>query len=231
MRTLSPPPPSRAAGRAVRDALAGHAAFGAVAVATLAAPVGDLGWRLLALVVLYNVALPVVGHWRGHTDWVRLWAFLVPLGAFLVVPDAFLAVVLGVLDFPDTGGPRVWELPLAMAGMWTVALWPPLYAADRLARGMLGWGVGWAAVLAGVVLVAAEATLWAVPIWRAVGVATVGPVAAYVVLPEVVLGAVAYVAYRSTVRKGLVARVAAAALVALVYLGALATAFLLIEGG
>ncbi len=231
MAALSSPLPSRADGRAVRDALAVHGAFGAIAVATLAVPVGDLGWRLLALVVLYAVALPVAGHWRGHADWVRLWAFLVPLSVFQVVPDAFLTAVLGVLDFPDTGGPRVWEVPLAMAGMWTVALWPPLYAADRLARGSLTRGTVWATVLVGMVLVVSEATLWAVPIWQASGVAMAGSIALYVVLPEVLLGAVAYVAYRSTIGKGLTTRVAAAALVALVYLGALAAAFLLVEGG
>ncbi|WP_412063429.1 DUF6989 domain-containing protein [Rubrivirga sp. IMCC45206] len=231
MAALSPPPPSRAAGRAVRDALAGHLAFAVVAAVGLAVPVGDLGWRLLAIVAVYNVALPLVGTWRGHTDWVRLWAFLVPLSVFQVVPDAFLASVLGSLDFADTGGPRLWDVPLAMAGMWTVALWPALYAADRLARGSFGWGAGWAAILVGGVLVAAEATLWAVPIWRAVAVATVGPVAAYVILPEILLGAVAYFGYRSTLRKGLATRLAAAALVALTYLGALATAYLLIEGG
>lgn len=103
--------------RSVRDAVAFHVGFGVVAGFGLALPAPALGWRLLALVVLHNVALPAAGGVRGDRQWGVLWAFLVPLSAFQVVPDAFLATVLGSLDFPETGGPRVLGVPLAMAGM------------------------------------------------------------------------------------------------------------------
>ena len=63
------------------------------------------------------------------------------------------------------------------------------------------------------------------------GVTTVGPVAVYVVLPEVLLGAVAWLAYRLTRSASRAVKVAAAALVSLVYLGALAASFGLVEGG
>ena len=246
---MRPPPAAGDARRAgVRDAVAFHLAFAVLAGVVLALPavappsrgaVLDvaLGSRLLALVVLYNVALPLVGVGRGHRDWVALWAFLVPLSVFQVVPDAFLAGVLGTLDFPDTGGPRLGPVPLAMAGMWTIPLWLALFGALRLSGGALGRGAAWAAALAGVLLVGAEATLaapspsgvWAVPVWRAVGVATVGPVAVYVVVPEVLLGAVAWLAFSLTRAASRLVRVAAAALVSLVYLGALAASFGLVE--
>ncbi|WP_420454399.1 DUF6989 domain-containing protein [Rubrivirga sp.] len=215
--------------RSGRDALAFHAAFAVVAGLTLALPAPALGWRVLALVALYNVALPVVGRVRRHHGWVALWAFLAPLSAFQVVPDAVLADVLGSLDFPDTGGPRLGPTPLAMAGMWTIPLWGALFVAERLSRGSAARGAAWAAALTGVLLVGAEATLWAVPIWRAVDVATVGPVAWYVILPEVLLGAVSYLAFQQTRRRSVAVRVAAAALVSLVYLGALAASYWMIE--
>ena len=228
-------------GGAARDAVLFHLAFGAVAGAVLLLPAVALpgrgavldvalGWRLLALVVGYNVALPLVGWLRGHPEWVAMWAFLVPLSLFQVVPDAFLASVLGSLDFPDTGGPRLAGVPLAMAGMWTVPLWAALFVARRQSGGSLARGAGWAAGVAGVLLVGAEATLWSVPIWRAVGVTAVGPVAVYVVLPEVLLGAVAWLAYRLTRSARRPVQVGAAALVSLVYLGALAASFGLVEG-
>ena len=227
--------------RAVRDAVAFHLAFAAVAGAVLLLPavvlpgrgsVVDvaLGWRLLALVAGYNVALPLVGRVRGHREWLALWAFLAPLSLFQVVPDAFLASVLGSLDFPDTGGPRLAGVPLAMAGMWTIPLWTALFVAGRQSGGDLARGAGWAALTTGVLLVGAEATLWAVPIWRAVGVTAVGPVAVYVVLPEILLGAVAWLAYRLTRSARAPVRVGAAALVSLVYLGALAASFGVVEG-
>lgn len=219
------------------DALAFHAAFAAVAALALAAPWPSVvlpaygtalgrpptGWLLLGLVVLYNVALPVVGRRRGHERWVRLWAFLVPLGAFQVVPDAFLADVVGSLDFPDTGGPRLGPVPLAMAGMWTVPLWLSTYAGLRARSAWV------AAAVAGVLLVGAEATLWVVPIWRAVGVTAVGPVAVYVVLPEILLGAATFAAFRWGEGRRWPQRVAAAAVVSVLYLGALGASYWLVE--
>ena len=212
----------------LRDALVFHAGFAAVCAVGLWLPAPALGWRLLALVALYNAALPLAARARGHPGWVRLWAFLVPVSAGLVVPDLFLADVLGSLDFPDTGGPRLGPVPLAMAGMWTVPLWVALFLADRQ-RGGLARRAAWASAVGAVVLVASEATLWAVPIWRAVGVVALGPVAVYVVGPLALLGGVAYVAFALTRRGPAWARLAAAAVVPLVYLGALAASYLLVE--
>lgn len=228
--------PGRLDRREVRDAVVFHAAFAVLAALVLAVPAVALpsrgvvldvalGWLLVAVVVAYNVALPLAGRAWGHAEWVRLWTFLMPLSVFQVAPDAFLASVLGVLDFPETGGPRLGDVPLAMAGMWTIPLWLALFAALRLSGGDLARGAVWAAALAGVLLVGAEATLWMVPIWRAVGVSTVGPVAVYVVLPEILLGAVAWLAYRLTGSASRPVQVGAAALVSLVYLGALAASF------
>ena len=215
---------------AVRDALLFHAAFAGLAAGALALPAPALGWRLLALVVLYSVALPLVGRVRGHAAWVRMWAFCALVSLFQVLPDAFLATVLGSLDFPPTGGPRLGPVPLAMAGMWTIPLWVALFAARSLTRD-LRVRIAWAALVGGVLFVGAEATLWAVPIWRATGVATAGPVALYVIGPEVLLGGVACFAELWTRAWRAPVRVAAAAGVMLVYLGALCVSYLLIEGG
>lgn len=213
----------------VQDAVAFHAAFALVALATLALPTPDLGWRLLGLVILYSVALPLVGRLRGHAEWVRLWGFLLPLSVFQVVPDAFLASVLGTLTFPETGGPRLGGVPLAMAGMWTIPLWMSLFTARQLDRGDLRRGLWIAAGVCGLVLVSAEATLWAVPIWHAVGVTTVGPVAVYVILPEIGLGATAYLADHLSREHSWLVKLAAAGLVSLVYLGAVCASFGLVE--
>lgn len=219
-----------------RDVALFHAAFAAVALlvlawpavavpsrgAVLAAP--PVGWRVLGLVALYNVALPLAGRLRGRAGWVELWAFLALVSAFQVVSDAFLAGVLGTLDFPDTGGPRLGPVPLALAGMWTVPLWLSTWAGLR-ARS--GWA---AAAVAGALFVGAEATLWAVPVWRAVGVAALGPVALYVVPAEVLLGGAAYAAFRWSRGRRWPVRVAAAAAVSALYLGTACAAYLAVEG-
>jgi len=213
----------------VRDAVVFHTAFALVALATLALPVPDLGWRLLGLVVLYSVALPLAGQARGHHEWMRLWGFLALVSVFQVGPDAFLASVLGTLNFPETGGPRLGSTPLAMAGMWTIPLWISLFTSRQLDRGDLRRGLWIAALVCGVMLVGAEATLWAVPIWHAVDVTTVGPVAVYVIVPEILLGATTYLAYMTTREQSWAVKLAAAGLVSLVYLGALCASYGLVE--
>ncbi|MEM1057292.1 MAG: hypothetical protein AAGI52_17375 [Bacteroidota bacterium] len=213
--------------RADRDLALFHVLFGLGAVAGVLAPVGVLGWRILALVVLYNVALPLtVG--RRHREVLALWAFLVPLSAFQVLPDAFLADVLGVLVFPDTGGPRLGPVPLALAGMWTIPLLLIVWTAGRITRRRVS-GAWASAGLAAVAFGIAEATLWAIPIWEARGVAQIGRVAVYVVPAEALLGAATFLAFQRTREAGRVAKMGAAAMVAVLYLGALGTSFYLIE--
>lgn len=220
-------PPSR---QLVRDAVSFHVVFALVALATLALPAPDLGWRLLGLVILYSIALPLVGQARGHPEWVRLWGFLALVSVFQVGPDAFLASVLGTLHFPDTGGPRLGSTPLAMAGMWTIPLWISLVTARQLDGGNVRRGLWIAALVCGILLVGAEATLWAVPIWEATGgVTVIGRVAVYVIVPEVLLGAVTYLAYVTTRDQSWAVKGAAAALVSLVYLGALCASYGLVE--
>ena len=159
-----------------------------------------------------------------------MWSFCALVSLFQTVPDVFLVRVLGTLEFPPYGGPRLAGVPLAMAGMWTIPLWVALFAARTLTRD-LRLRVLWAALLGGLVFVVAEAVLTRIPIWRATDVARVGPVAAYVVVPEVVLSGVACLAEFGTRRWRLGMRVAAAGAVSLIYLGALCVSYLLIEGG
>jgi hypothetical protein len=68
----------------------------------------------------------------GRRDWLALWAFLVPVSVFQVLPDWLLAELVGTLRFPDIGGPRLDDaMTLVMAGMWV----PPLFLTLLFARG------------------------------------------------------------------------------------------------
>ena len=79
--------------RSERHALIFHAIFATGASAVLAASVASLGLRIWALVIAYNVALPVVARLHGHRKWLALWLFLVPLSALQVLPDWILSAV------------------------------------------------------------------------------------------------------------------------------------------
>jgi hypothetical protein len=165
---------------------------------------------------------------RAGTDpWLRrAWAVLAPLSVVMVLPDWFLSEVLGVLRFPDTGGPFLGTVPVAMAGMWTIALLPVVGIA--LAVGLRrGPAAGrWTAAGAGLLLFsAAERLAPALPLWEPVGVREVAGVAVYVVLPEVVLSVCAYalVAARGRLSGGETA--ALTVLLPFTYLGMLATSY------
>jgi hypothetical protein len=209
--------------RGLREAAAFYVAFGAVAAAVLVLGPGPFGVRLLALVAVWHVAFPLLGRWRGRTTWVRLWAFLVPLSLFQIGPDAFLADVLGTLRFTDVGGPHVGPVPLALGGMWAVALWASTFAGLRTRSAAV------AAVVAGFVFVASEFVFGTGALWRAVGVADGAGVAAYVVVPEILLGAATYVAFVWASGRPWWQQVGAAAAVSVFYLGALAASYGLLD--
>jgi hypothetical protein len=215
----------------VRDALAAHLVFTLAAVAAIIVPLGALGLRLSAVTVLYAALMLGVGFTRqpGFLSILRL---VMPLSVFQVLPDWFLSAQLHVLDFADTGAPRVGTVPLFMAGLWTVPLFVAVLCAQQVAaRRPEGSGlpalVG--AAVATALFVGSEATLWAVPIWEARGVAQVAHVALYIIAPEALLGWATVVAWRETRTRSFAHALGAAALVSTLYTGAAALSHFLLE--
>lgn len=209
--------------RDVRAIVAFHAAFfAAIAVVAMLEPPAK-GWAVFGLVVVYNVGLPLVARAVGRADWVALWAFLLPLSVFQVLPDWVLSAQLGTLVFPDLGGPRLGDaIPLAMAGMWV----PPLFITLALARGSAGRAAAIAlAVFLGSELVAPVLELWE----PGDGPTQVAGVALYVLPAEAALGWAAAVAWHAEGRASWPRRVGAALAVSTFYLGALVLANFLID--
>lgn len=209
--------------RELRDALILNgllAAGGWAAFQYLHAP--KLGLAVLALVIGYNLLLPLFARSSGHGHWFGLWAFLLPLSVFQVVPDWVLSQLVGILHFPDLGAPRIGQhVPAYMAGMWVI----PLFWVLLAARG----SVPLAGVLALLVFGASERAAPIFDLWRPRGVGSHYGIADYVLLPEALLGAAAAYAYRETGHSGIAVRIAAAAAVSVFYTGALVVSYFLIE--
>lgn len=215
-----------------REVVAFHLAFAGAAVLGLFLPgPAPSGWRMAGLVALYLMALPAWAWWRGHREWLDLFAFLLPVSVLQVLPDWFLSRVLGVLVFPADGFPKIGTVSAYMAGLWTIPLfltvWAGLVAAR--ARGP-GVGAAVAALAALVIFWASEETLWAVPVWHAQHVTMVGHAAVYVLVPEAILGAVTFDTYRRVQRRPPGIKLLHAVPVTLTYTGALAIAYLFVEG-
>ncbi|MDO9408401.1 hypothetical protein [Patulibacter sp.] len=200
-----------------------HAAllvFGAVAILL---PAPAQGWAVLACVVGYNVALPLVARSVGRADWVAMWAFLLPVSIFQVLPDWILADLVGTLAFPDVGGPRVDDvIPVAMGGMWVA----PLFAALALGGGRPGR----TAALAAGIFLGTELLAPVVDLWEPTGDTTrVLGVAIYVIPAEAALGWAAAVGLGLVRDRPAAVRVGAALAVSTFYLGALVIAHFLID--
>lgn len=206
-----------------RGIVALHAGFFACAAGITLLDAPEKGWAVLALVVAYNVALPLVARAAGRRDWVALWAFLLPLSVFQILPDWILADLVGTLRFPDIGGPRLDDvITLAMGGMWV----PPLFIVLALARGRAFVAAG----LAVAVFLGSELLAPVMELWKPTGdTARVAGVAWYVLPAEAALGWAAATAFEQTRRSGALRQVAAALAVSVFYTGTLLVAHFVID--
>lgn len=217
--------------RSETDALVFHLGFFALCAAVVLVDTDtiSLGIRVLAMVILYNVALPVVARWRGHDHWLSIWAFALPISVLQIIPDWFLADVVGSLVFEVPGLVNVGSVPMYMGLMWTVPLFLVIFVGTRVERSRPGRGLLYAVVTGLVVFASAEALLPMLAIWKPVDVTLIAGVAVYIVPAEGILGAATYVAYRLTRDESPVARVAAALAVMFCYLGAASGFYLAVE--
>jgi hypothetical protein len=200
-----------------------HAALLAGGAVAILLPTPAQGWAVLACVAGYVTALPLVARSVGRADWVALWAFLLPVSVFQVLPDWILADLVGTLAFPDVGGPRVDDvIPVAMAGMWVA----PLFAALALGAGRPGR----TAALAAGIFLGSELLAPVVDLWEPTGDTTrVLGVAIYVVPAEAALGWAAAVGFGLVRDRAAGVRIGAALAVSTFYLGALVLSHFLID--
>jgi hypothetical protein len=180
-------------------ALAFHVVVAVVAVVVLALPSPSMGIRVTILVMAYHLGMLLVGRTAWGRGWGRAWLVLAPLSVLMVAPDWFLSAELGTLDFPDTGAPFIGTVPVFMAGMWVLALFPLVLLAGWL-EGRFGQRAGLAgsAVAGALLFWAAERLAPVVPLWEPQDVETVGGIAAYVLPAEVMLSAAVWLLVRGS---------------------------------
>ena len=216
----------------LRDTFLFYAAFTVATVLILFVPVPgvELGPRIGLAVLLFNVALPLVGRWRGHDDWTRMWALCLGVSVFMVVPDWFLSAQLKTLVFPD-GFLPIGTVSGYMAGMWAIPFFMILSVA-REVDGRKGPLLAYiaAGVTGAVIFVGSEATLWMLNIWYARNVTMIGHVAVYVVAPEILLSVALYYTDRVTAPYAVYYRVLCGPLVAIQYSGAIILSWFFLEG-
>jgi hypothetical protein len=213
------------------DLIGVHIIFAVFAAAVLVFPLGlSVNILLLIVVVFYNLLIPLVARWREHPDWFEIWEFVVILSLLQIFPDWFLAEGLNALNFIDQSPPMVGSVPLYMGGLWAIPLFVVIYVSSKITqeRGRLqGYSV--AAILSLVIFGIAEATMWTLSSWETLAKVTVGHVGLYILVPEMILGMTALLAYDSVKGKGLLYTLVASYLVMTLYIGNASLFYLIIE--
>ena len=218
--------------RSEKDAVQLHGAFAVICAALLAAPVqAGIGIKLLALVLLYNVSVPVLARLRGHGEWTPLWKFALVVSVFQVFPDWFLSAQLGVLVFPEDGLFKIGTVSGYMAGLWAIPFFIIGFLGLRVEARLGGRSALIAVALASLAVFGmSEMTVWMLPSWYAVNLkGMAGHVALYILVPEVVLGLSFYRAWRAAAGKSFGTAVLYGFLVMLLYLGSACFFYFLVE--
>jgi hypothetical protein len=213
-----------------RDAIIFHVCYSVLCLGVLLVPGLEIGIKLFILMALYTIALPVTAKLRGYNHWINIWLFAMILSVFQVFPDWFLSRQLGVLVFPEDGFLKIGTVSGYMAGLWTIPVFIIVYVSGRIGERVSSRAAYWAAaVLALVIFVASEETVWMLPSWYARNVIMVGHTAVYIVIPEIILGVSCRYAFEQTREKSNWLKLPATFSVMLLYLGAAAFFYFVFE--
>lgn len=214
-----------------KDVVLLHVGFALVCAAVLLAPIGAAsGVRFFALVVVYNLAVPLAGWWRGHLDWIQLWLFSFLLSLFQVFPDWFLSAQLNVLAFPADGLFKIGTVSGYMGGLWTIPIFLIVYTGGFIkTRFSEKSAYPAVAVVSLLIFGGSEQTLWMLSSWYAKDVLMVGHVAVYILVPEILLGLAAFFSFQQVKDKSLGTKLVSAFLVMQFYLGSASFFYFLVE--
>lgn len=214
-----------------KDAIIIHGIFTLLCAIVLFAPLNlEIGIRLLALVIIYNLMMPLWGLIRNDSNLINLWLFALILSIFQVFPDWFLSQQLDVLVFPKDGCFRIGTVSGYMAGLWAIPIFIIVFIGEQAyIRHSNKSAYAAVALTSFVLFVGSEQLLWMLPSWHAQNVHMIGHVAIYIVIPEIILGLGAYFAYQQITRLSHLYKVPAAFLVMQLYLGSAVFFYFLFE--
>ncbi len=205
--------------------------FGLISFLTLRYTSFEPGYKFALLTLFFHLSLVILSlSFRWFTPF-HIWKFLVPLSFFMIFPDWFLSDVLGVLVFPPDGFLKIGTVAGYMAGLWVIPLFVIVYTGIKLEeRSVSIFGaVFWIALLSLIIFGGSEATSWMLNSWYAQNVKMYHGIAIYVLVPEMILGVSAYLAYQGFSQSPFFIQIGIGFLIMILYVGSLSFFYLLIE--
>jgi hypothetical protein len=214
-----------------RDVAVLHLFFTFICVVVLAVPLGFApGLKMFGLVVFYNLMMPLSGLCYPAEELLHIWFFVIIISIFQVMPDWFLSAQLGILIFPEDGFVKIGEVSAYMAGLWAIPLFVIIFIGRSVQKRFSLRAALWSVVVSSLVIFAgSEETMWMIPSWQAVNVTTLGHVAVYLLIPEIILGLSAFLGYEAIKGKKHWFKIPAAFLIMLLYIGSLSFFYFLLE--
>mmetsp|Transcript_27873 Transcript_27873/g.42202 ORF Transcript_27873/g.42202 Transcript_27873/m.42202 type:complete len:327 (+) Transcript_27873:53-1033(+) len=214
----------------------------------------SMGNRVSFLVLGWNAAY-VMFTSNDFPDLFHQWKFSCILSALMVIPDFFLADVLGALHFPDDGAVKIGGVvSWYMSAMWTIPFvlilattlnWNEERKKECIATRRRGSVVSSPALdnkqssellvasyVALVIFGLAEYLLFPLNLWHATDLVyfKIGPAAIYVLPAEALLGSALVYGYQQVTKKSSIPTLLMVCwVIMLLYTGALAVSFLVIE--
>ncbi len=217
--------------KTIRDLILVHIIFAIVCTIALLIPIDIVvGYRLLFIVLFYNILLVSFAYYREYKQWIDIWMFVAPLSVLMIFPDWFLSAQLQSLIFPVDGSPMIGDIPIYMAGLWVIPLFAIIYIGLLLKENQNDF-----VVIIGVAMISliifgiAEENLWRLSWYAVADVAKFGHVALYIVIPEIALGASAFIAYDMVKEKMIIWKIVWAYIVMIMYIGNASFFYFIVE--
>ncbi|RJP95607.1 MAG: hypothetical protein C4518_01040 [Desulfobacteraceae bacterium] len=214
-----------------KDAIVVHVIFALICAMVLLFPLKQAtGVRIMALVIIYNLMVPLWGLFRRDREWLNLWLFSFILSLLMVFPDWFLSKYLDVLVFPHDGLFKIGTVSAYMAGLWTIPVFIIVFIGERMYIRYSSKAAYAAASLASFIIFTLSDQLFRfLPAWYSQNVNMIGHVPVYIIVPKILFGLTAYFAYQYTSKLSNWYKFPAASLVMQLYLGSAVFFYFLVE--
>lgn len=214
-----------------KDAIVVHAIFALICSIVLLFPLKQaIGIRMMALVIIYNLIMPLWGLFRRDREWLKLWLFSFILSLLMVFPDWFISKYLDVLVFPPDGLFNIGTVSAYMAGIWTIPVFIILFISERMYIRFSTRTAYAAASLASFILFTLADQLFPLlPAWYSQNVNMIGNVPVYIIVPKILFGLTAYFAYQYSSKLSNWYKFPAAFLVMQLYIGSAVFFYFLAE--
>jgi len=218
--------------KSTRDFIIVHLIFIGLCLAVLIIPFPiAIGIKLFIIVASYNLLILLVGLFKKHNEWVKLWVFVFFISLFQIWPDWFLSAQLNVLVFPEDGLFKIGTVSGYMAGLWAIPLFLICFIGlkleEKYSRIKTFIVVG---LISLTIFGLSEQSLWMLQSWYPQNVTLIfDHLAVYIIIPEVLLGLTTFYYFQKIKENNYLMLIAVSFIIMLLYLGSASFFYFLFE--